>query len=80
MPVWSATCARTPDGALSIGGIDVRDLAREHGTPLYVVDEDDFRGRARAFRDHFGAAFAEHGTTCTVYYASKALLSSQIAR
>jgi diaminopimelate decarboxylase len=80
MPVWSATCARTPDGALSIGGVDVRHLAREHGTPLYVVDEDDFRGRARAFRDHFGAAFAEHGTTCTVYYASKALLSSQIAR
>lgn len=79
MPVWSATCERGSNGALSIGGIDVRDLAAEHGTPLYVVDEHDFRSRARAFRDNFGAAFARYGTECTVFYASKALLSSQIA-
>ncbi len=79
MPVWSATTARGAEGALSIGGIDVRDLAREYGTPLYVVDEEDFRARARAFRDHFGAAFGRYGTTCTAFYASKALLSSQIA-
>lgn len=79
MPVWSATTERGDDGALRVGGCDVRELAAEHGTPLYIVDEADFRARARAFRDHFGAAFARYGTTCTVFYASKALLSSQIA-
>ena len=79
MPVWSVTTARSDAGVLSIGGVDVRDLAAQYGTPLYVVDEADFRARARAFRDHFGAAFGRYGTTCTAFYASKALLSSQIA-
>ena len=55
MAVWSSSVARGDDGALSVGGIDVRDLAAEHGTPLYVVDEEDFRARAAAFRDHFAA-------------------------
>ncbi|WP_297084002.1 diaminopimelate decarboxylase [uncultured Demequina sp.] len=77
--VWPATLSRGADGAMSVGGIDVRDLAREHGTPLYVVDEQDLRSRARAFATHFGEAFAELGATCDVYYASKALLSSRIA-
>ena len=77
--VWPVTHARGDDGAMSVGGIDVRELAREHGTPLYVVDEQDMRGRARAFATHFGEAFAAHGATCDVYYASKALLSSRIA-
>lgn len=80
MPVWSSTCVRDDDGALTVGGVRVGDLAAQYGTPLYVVDEADFRQRARAFRDHFGAAFARHGTQCTVFYASKALLSSRIAQ
>ena len=77
--VWPATHERSDDGAMRVGGIDVRDLAERFGTPLYVVDEDDMRGRARAFATHFGQAFAAHGTTCDVYYASKALLSSRIS-
>ncbi|WP_062079261.1 diaminopimelate decarboxylase [Demequina globuliformis] len=76
---WSQTVAREADGALRVGGLDVRDLAAEHGTPLYVVDEQDFRARAAAFRDHFGAAFARHGAQMDVFYASKAFLSSQVA-
>ncbi|WP_291378352.1 diaminopimelate decarboxylase, partial [Demequina sp.] len=64
---------------LTVGGVDVRALASEYGTPLYVVDEADFRARARGFRQHFTAAFGRHGANCDVFYASKALLSSQIA-
>jgi diaminopimelate decarboxylase len=37
------------DGRLTIGGCDALELAREHGTPLYVVAEDDLRARAREF-------------------------------
>jgi len=76
---WSRTVKRTDDGALSVGGADVRELAGEFGTPLYVVDEEDLRSRAREFRDEFSAAFAAHGAELDVFYASKALLTSRIA-
>ena len=39
------------DGVLSVGGCDARELAREFGTPAYVVAEADLRaGRARSRR------------------------------
>jgi diaminopimelate decarboxylase len=57
---------------LTIGGVDVRDLAAEFGTPAYLLDEDDFRGRCRAWRDAFAGA--------DVYYAGKAFLCSAVAR
>ena len=43
------------DGVLELGGCSALDLAREFGTPCYVVAEDDLRARARAFVDAFGA-------------------------
>jgi len=36
-------------GRLEVGGCDMVELAREFGTPAYVVAEDDLRARARAF-------------------------------
>ncbi|WP_062201202.1 diaminopimelate decarboxylase [Demequina salsinemoris] len=78
--VWSRTVERGDDGALRVGGCDVRELAGEFGTPLYIVDEVDLRARAAAFRDHFTAAFGRHGTKCDVYYASKSFLSSRVTR
>ncbi|MDN4474863.1 diaminopimelate decarboxylase [Demequina sp. SYSU T00192] len=78
--VFSRTVARGEDGALSVGGVDVRELAGRFGTPLYVVDEEDMRARAAAFRDSFTAAFGRHGARVDVYYASKAFLSSKVAR
>jgi diaminopimelate decarboxylase len=50
----------------------VTDLVAEHGTPLFLLDETDFRRRARAFRDAF-AGF-------DVYYAAKAFVSRAVAR
>ena len=41
-----ATARKVDDGALEVGGVDVRDLVAEHGTPAYVLDEADFRARA----------------------------------
>lgn len=78
--VFSKTATRLDDGAIVVGGVDVRDLAAEFGTPLYVVDEEDMRSRAAAFRDHFTAEFGRHHAQVDVYYASKALLSSRIAQ
>ncbi len=36
-------------GRLEIGGCDTIELAKEFGTPAYVVAEEDLRARARAF-------------------------------
>ena len=43
--VWPCTAARNSDGALEIGGIDVRHLADQYATPLLVLDEEDLRRR-----------------------------------
>jgi len=77
---WSSGAERTADGALSVAGIDLRALAAEHGTPAYVLDEADFRSRARAYREAFEQAFAGIGTGVDVYYAGKAFLSVAVAR
>jgi diaminopimelate decarboxylase len=78
--VWPASATRDADGVLAVGGISAVDLARVHGTPLLVLDEDEVRGRARAFHDAFDRAAAENGTTAQVYYAGKAFLSTTVAR
>ena len=57
--LWAGTVRRNGAGALEAGGVDVRDLAAEHGTPAYVLDEADFRARAVAFRDAFHHAFGD---------------------
>jgi diaminopimelate decarboxylase len=60
-------------GRLEVGGCDTIELAREFGTPAYVVSEDDLRARARAYlqatgesglRD-FGVVFASKAFPCT---------------
>lgn len=66
-------------GVLKVDGVRVTDIAEKFDTPAYVVDEADFRARARGFRDAFNSAFAENGGA-DVYYASKAFLSVAIAR
>ncbi|WP_050668872.1 diaminopimelate decarboxylase [Luteipulveratus halotolerans] len=78
--VWPGSATRTPDGAVEIGGADVRDLVAEHGTPVYLLDEADVRRRAAAFRDAFASAFERIGTRADVYYAGKAFLSTAVAR
>ncbi|MBV6702314.1 diaminopimelate decarboxylase [Kitasatospora aureofaciens] len=71
--VWSRTVARDAEGVATVGGIDVKRLAAEFGTPAYVLDEEDFRTRARAWRDAFGES-------ADVYYAGKAFLSKAVVR
>ncbi|MFJ5883745.1 diaminopimelate decarboxylase [Kitasatospora cineracea] len=71
--VWSRTVARNAEGVATVGGVDVRTLAAEFGTPAYVLDEADFRARARAWRDAFGES-------ADVYYAGKAFLSKAVVR
>jgi diaminopimelate decarboxylase len=64
-------------GRLEVGGCDTIELAREFGTPVYVVAEEDLRTRARAFvqagRDaghsDFHVVFASKAFPCTAVLA-----------
>jgi diaminopimelate decarboxylase len=71
--VWAQTVERGEDGVVTVGGISVTQLAEEYGTPAYVLDEADFRARARAWRTAFGA-------DADVFYAGKAFLSRAVVR
>jgi diaminopimelate decarboxylase len=72
--IWPIGAHRNAEGALVIGGVDVRDAAREHATPVFLLDESDFRARAAAFRAAYDVAHAD------VYYAAKAFLATAVAR
>lgn len=77
-PVWPANVSRESHGALVVGGVDVRALVEQHGSPLFVFDEQDVRSRAREYSQSFNAA--QNGNAGTVYYAAKAFISVAVAR
>jgi diaminopimelate decarboxylase len=56
-------------GCLEVGGCDAIELAREFGTPAYVVAEEDLQARARAFMQ---AARTSGHEDMQVVFASKA--------
>ena len=70
--IWPRGAQRR-GGVLTLGGVDVRDLAAEFGTPVFVTDEQDVRERCREYMDAFGA-------DAQVYYASKAFCSRAVLR
>ncbi|MET7644513.1 diaminopimelate decarboxylase [Streptomyces sp. NPDC005426] len=71
--VWSRTVTRDEHGALTVGGVEVAQLAEEFGTPAYFLDESDFRARCRAWSEAFGPG-------ADVFYAGKAFLSRAVVR
>ncbi|MCU1528619.1 MAG: diaminopimelate decarboxylase [Frondihabitans sp.] len=78
--LWPRGTAREPGGALEFGGVSAETLAATYGTPLYVVDEADFRARADEARRAFDTHLARVGGSAKVYYAGKAFLSAEVAR
>jgi len=78
--VWPTSADLTPAGELVLAGLPATDLARDFGTPAFVMDEKHFRDRARLFRDSFSEAFAAVGAEVDVYYAGKSFLSVAVAR
>jgi diaminopimelate decarboxylase len=70
--IWPRN-ARRSGGVLTLGGVDVRDLAAEFGTPLYACDEEDVRSRCRDYLEAFGP-------DGRVFYAAKAFCSRAVLR
>ncbi|HEX5540232.1 MAG TPA: diaminopimelate decarboxylase [Micromonospora sp.] len=70
--LWPRGVVRNAAGVLTVGGLDVRELAARFGTPAYLLDEGDLRARCQDFR----AAFADYD----IYYAGKAFLCRAVVR
>ncbi|EFA22197.1 diaminopimelate decarboxylase family protein [Bifidobacterium gallicum] len=77
-PIWPSATERTADGQVAFHGITATQLLDEFGSPLYVIDTDEVRDRARAFVE--AAANAFHNTTTHVSFAGKAFLCKEIVR
>ncbi|WP_328391309.1 diaminopimelate decarboxylase [Nocardia sp. NBC_00416] len=71
--VWPRNATRGADDVVRLAGVPVTELAAQFGTPLFVVDEDDFRSRCRDMVRAFGS-------DSRVHYASKAFLCGEVAR
>lgn len=67
-------------GQLKIAEVRASDLVEKFGSPLYVIDEDAARDKARLTREALQSEFQRVGTEATVYYASKAFLCVEVAR
>lgn len=64
------------NGELQLGGVAASALAKDYGTPLYVMEEDVIRRNMRAFRNSM-EEFYGAGLVC---YASKAFCCKEIYR
>jgi len=63
---------------LTISSIPATALAKEFGTPAFIMDEADFRDRAAAWNTALNNAFGSNAGT--VYYAAKAFICVEVAR
>jgi diaminopimelate decarboxylase len=63
-------------GRLEVGGCDLVDLAREFGTPAFVVAEEDLRSRAQSFSHALRARFRPSD----VVFASKSFPVTAVLR
>ncbi len=63
------------NGNIEIGDCDLVELAKKHGTPLYVLDEKTIRSICKDYKKSF-----EKYPKIRFMYASKALCTSAVAR
>ena len=64
-------------GHLCLAGVDTVEMAKKHGTPLYLMDEDRIRERCRTYRNAMKEAF---DATANALFAGKAAAFKHIYR
>ena len=74
--IWPLNTKRLGSGEIEIGDVPVSKLVGEYGTPLFVIDEQDVRVRAR----NYVAAYDTIEVPTDVYYAAKAFLTTTVAK
>ena len=78
--IWPSSFVRSGAGDVSIGGVPVGQLATTYGTPLFVVDQDDFFARAKKVKSAFDDAAASISSSAKIYYAGKSLLTTEVVK
>jgi diaminopimelate decarboxylase len=78
--IWPASFKRDASGDIQVGGLPVGQLVAEYGTPLMVIDQEDFLRRARQVKNAFDSEAKKIQTSAKVYYASKSLLTTEVVR
>ncbi|MFM1968569.1 MAG: hypothetical protein RL590_1426, partial [Actinomycetota bacterium] len=73
--IWPSTTAEE-SGVISVGGCSLPALAREFGTPAFILDEADFKLRAKQWKSALDKHFGDNAGTA--YYAAKAFISKEI--
>jgi diaminopimelate decarboxylase len=63
-------------GEISIAGCSAQSLVKEFGSPLFVIDQDDFYARTNAWRDSLISAFGGGH----LYYAAKSFICVEVAK
>ncbi|WEV52748.1 diaminopimelate decarboxylase [Bifidobacterium sp. ESL0704] len=76
--IWPEATAFNGDGELTFHGHSAASLLDEFGSPLYLIDTDEVRARARKFVR--AAADAFNTSTTHVSFAGKAFLSKEVVR
>lgn len=64
-------------GHLTIGGVDTVELAKQYGTPLYVMDENLIRKHVQSYKNSIDKFYNGNGLVC---YASKVFCCLEIYR
>lgn len=72
--LWPIDSTRNSRGEIEIAGHALADLAKEHGTPLYIFSEAELRDNCRQIRN----AFLEAWPRTRVVYAGKAGLNGTL--
>lgn len=70
--IWPDSAKASCSGGLAVGGVEITDIARRFGTPLYVLDTEHTRSRMLAYRAALPSA--------EIAYAGKALLTKALVR
>ena len=78
--IWPAGLTRSAAGDVLLAGVAVGQLAAQYGTPLMLIDQDDFFARGARVKNAFEKAAAEIGSTAKIYYAGKSLLTTEIVK
>jgi diaminopimelate decarboxylase len=73
---WHHWDFKVHDGRMQIGGCDVGQLARRHGTPLFVIDESKLRRNCRELM----TALQTHYPRSACFYSLKTNLEPEILR
>ena len=73
----SKNLAVNEQGHLTAGGVDTVELAKQYGTPLYVMDEGLIREHCRSFKESMDRYYGGEGLVC---YASKAFCCKAMCR